>query len=139
LAGRDAPKELSSADVSSGMMYRGSLDGLAEKVRALEEERGRLEVDLAGMRRIRWPQRALRLGVALLALLAATVFGGAIGYRHGADRAMDIFGRRLDNAHERIYECRGQLATLLSAPPEPLPARTGASSVGDYGDPLAAE
>jgi hypothetical protein len=90
-------------------MYRDGLVGLAERVRALEEERNRLERDLACARRIRLPQRAFRAAVALVVLVGAVASGAALGYGgamhelQGASRADARFAMlRIARCHERL-------------------------------------
>jgi len=79
-------------------MYRSSVDGLTERVRALEEEKQHLEADLAGMKRIRWPQRAARLALLAAIVGGAAAAGGVLGYRRALIELADASRRNVENA-----------------------------------------
>jgi hypothetical protein len=95
-------------------MYRSSLDGLAERVALLEEEKHRLEVDLAGVKRIRGPQLAARLGLGMLLLLATGFVGSALGYRHAAVELQEVTRQDTRVALGRLDVCNARLRTLLA-------------------------
>jgi hypothetical protein len=96
-------------------MYRSNFDGLTEQIRALEEQKRRLETDLVGMTRIRWPQRALRVAIALLVLLGAGVLGSALGYRHAVVELRRASQEDARTALYRIEQCHGRLRQVLTS------------------------
>jgi hypothetical protein len=97
-------------------MYRDGLDGLTERVRGLEEEKSRLERDLACARRIRLPQRAVRATVALVVLVGAGAFGAALGYRHAMHELQEASQADGRFAMLRIARCHEKLAKVLASP-----------------------
>jgi hypothetical protein len=90
-------------------MYRENLDGIVERVRRLEEEKTQLEADVGRLRRIRWPQRVLRIAVSSLALCVAAGFGGTFGYWHAVAKLHDVARADARLARERLRECTGAL------------------------------
>jgi hypothetical protein len=94
-------------------MYRSSFDGLAEQIRSLEEEKRRLEADLVGMTRIRGPRRALRIAIALLALVGSGLIGGVVGYRHAAIQLQEAWLEDVQTARWRIEQCHDRLRDAL--------------------------
>lgn len=99
-------------------MYRSSLDGLTEQVRALEAEKRRLEADLVGMTRIRLPQRALRVAIALLLLGGSAAVGGVLGYRHAVVSLEAASQRDAQAALWRIQRCNARLSEVLESIPD---------------------
>ena len=95
-------------------MYRSALDGLAERVTALEEEKRRLEEDLRAVRRIRRPQRALRVLLGLLLLAAAGGVGAALGYRRAAVTLREVAQEDARVAVGRLDVCNERLRELLA-------------------------
>jgi len=94
-------------------MYRDNLEGLTEQIRALEEQRLRLEADLVGMKNMKRPQRALRVTLAALVLAAVGFAGGALGYRHAVIQLQEASRddartalRRIERCNERLKEVR---------------------------------
>jgi hypothetical protein len=92
-------------------MYRSGLDGLTEQLRALEAQKLRLESDLAGMKRIRFPQRVARATVALLVLSGVAFVSSFLGYRHAvieiekaAFQDALVLRLRADRCNERLRE-----------------------------------
>jgi hypothetical protein len=94
-------------------MYRNSLDGLAEQVRALEEQKHLLEADLTGLRHMRWPQRALRVGFLGVALLVAAGVGSILGYRHAVFDLAEASQADARTAARRIDLCNERLREVL--------------------------
>jgi len=98
-------------------MYRSSLDGLTEQLRSLEEQKRRLEADLAGMKRIRWPQRAVRLAIAALAVTGTALAGGALGFRHAVIQLREVSQQDVRTAVWRSERCQERLTQALSLVP----------------------
>jgi hypothetical protein len=100
-------------------MYRSSVDGLAEQVRALEEQKSRLEAELANVRSILWPTRALRAAVALVLLTISAVLGGVMTYRHTLLTFQATHAAEERAALRRIAMCNERLAAALQSTSEP--------------------
>jgi hypothetical protein len=98
-----------------GSMYRSNFDGLTEQIRALEEQKRRLEADLVGMTRIRWPQRALRVVIALLVFVGAGVLGSALGYRHAVVELQRASQDDARTALHRIEQCHDRLRQVITS------------------------
>jgi hypothetical protein len=95
-------------------MYRSSLDGLSEQIRFLEEQKRRLEADLVGLKRMRWPQRAFRISIAALVFSGTGSVGWVLGYRHAAIQVREAAERDAWAYLERIDQCDEQRRELLA-------------------------
>ena len=95
-------------------MYRDSLDGLTEQIRSLQEQKVQLEVDLVGMKSMRWPQRALRAFVALLVLAGASAAGGVLGYRHAVIQLREASQQDARTALSRIERCNARTKEVFN-------------------------
>jgi hypothetical protein len=85
-------------------MYREGLDGLMEQIRVLEGQKASLEADAARMRRITWPQRAMRWLAAAALLLVVAGLSAAAGYLRAVDRLADAAQA---DAREAAWTIRG--------------------------------
>jgi hypothetical protein len=101
---RSIPKVSRARGVHAGM-YRSNLEGLAERIRLLEEENLRLDGDLAHARRIRWPRQVLRASAATLAALVIAAFGAALGYRYAVDKLLEASEADARACRARLWEC----------------------------------
>jgi hypothetical protein len=100
-------------------MYRSSVDGLAEQVRSLEQQKSRLEADLASMHRIVRPRRASGIAVASLALVAIGFALGSMTYHHRLDALRRSYAAEEHAANRRIEMCNERLAAALQPPRAP--------------------
>ena len=102
-------------------MYRSSVEGLTEQVRALEEQKQKLEAELSTVRRILWPRRLLRYGLGLLLLVMSGVLGGVITCRRSLGALEEARAMEERAALRRIALCNERLAAALRSPRDPKP------------------
>jgi hypothetical protein len=100
-------------------MYRSSVDGLAEQVRSLEEQRSRLEAELANVHRIVRPRRAWGIAVASLVLVALGFALGSLTAHHSLEALRKSYAAEQRAANQRIEMCNGRLAAALQSPRSP--------------------